>query len=119
MKDWLDENILDCTILHVDNKPISYMVGVKSNDAYFAFDTAYHKEFHKYSHGMLMHNLLLENLYESGVNRFDFGYIADYKKRWTEQLDTMVDITVYPRNLTGTLLKTANKLKEKLKWRSK
>ncbi len=109
--EWQGKKDLDFSILKVGHQPVSYMVGVKNNGCYFAFDTAYKKDFDKYSPGMLMHNLLLEKLHNNGTQRFDFGYIADYKKHWTEDKTEMMDMTIFPNTVGGAILYYLRRMK--------
>src|SRR3989338_10970460 len=91
------------------------MVGIRDNGCYFAFDTAYDQEFAKYSPGAILHNMLLEQLFSKGVKRFDFGYIADYKKRWTENALITKDVVIFPQGFLGSAFWLTHRLKANLK----
>ncbi len=112
-----EQDFLDFSVLLVGGEPIAYMVGLKFNESYFAFDTAYHKEFHQYSPGMILHNLLLERLFKENFKKFDFGYVADYKKHWSQEISKMEDVTVFPHNTLGTVLGLSNRWKNVIKTR--
>ncbi len=103
---------LDFSILELNDRPIAYMVGIVSNGHYFAFDTAYDKDVHQHSPGLILHNLLLQRLFEQGITRLDLGYMAHYKNRWTEERQEMSDIIIYPRNLMGKVVELANQAKD-------
>ena len=111
LKDWQGRDILDFSFLLLNDTPISYMVGLKDKGDYYAFDTAYNKEYSQYSPGMIMHTLLLEKLVAAGTKRFDFGYTAHYKKRWTEEISIITDITIFPKSIVGMLLGLINRIK--------
>ncbi|HBR14259.1 MAG TPA: hypothetical protein DD723_01795 [Candidatus Omnitrophica bacterium] len=105
---------LDISILYAGERPAAYMVGLKYHETYFAFDTAYDKTFHPYSPGLILHNLLIEQLYKDGIRRLDLGYTASYKKRWSEEITLMTDIIIYPGNFKGRILSFIKQLKRKM-----
>ncbi|MCA9400795.1 MAG: GNAT family N-acetyltransferase [Candidatus Omnitrophica bacterium] len=107
-----ESHALDIAFLEVADKPVAYMIGLKRQGYYFAFDTAYDKGFHKLSPGVVMHNLLLEQLYNEGIHTFDFGYDAGYKKRWTEEIMAMKDVVVFPKGLYGLFLRSLESFKK-------
>ncbi len=117
IKQWKGEGRLDFSILEVDGKPISYLVGVENEGCYYAFDTAYDKEFQKFSPGLIMHNHILKNTFDKGLKKFDFGYNASYKKRWSEEQIEMLDITVFPKTLGGQFFLILNTIKRFIKRR--
>ncbi len=112
MASWPQSDALDFTFLKVGDQPIAYMIGIKEKNCYFAFETAYNSEFQQYSPGVILHNLLFARLFKEGIKRFDFGYIAEYKKRWTEEILETKDITIFPEGIWGTILFSANRMKE-------
>ena len=87
------------------------MLGIKFRDCYFAFDTAYDPQYEKFSPGLILHNLLLEKLYQQSITRFDFGFVAEYKKRWSEETLPVCDITIYPQSAIGYFFGGLNRLK--------
>lgn len=112
-KEWQSgKGALDFSVLKAAGNPIAYLVGLKDEGRYFAFDTAYKKEFARYSPGLLLHNLLLERLHQDGIKALDFGYAADYKKRWTEELSSVTDVNIFPSTVTGFFLFTMFILKK-------
>lgn len=107
----LSGSLLDFTFLMVNEKPVAYMVGLINRGVYFAFDTAYDKDFERFSPGLILHNLLMEQLYAQKIKVFDFGYSASYKKRWSSQTRFVSDIIVFPKGIQGMLLKIGQKIK--------
>lgn len=103
---------LDFSVLELNDRPVAYMVGIVSNGCYFAFDTAYDKDVHQHSPGLILHNLLLQRLFDQRITRLDLGYMAHYKNRWTEERQEMSDIIIYPRNLMGKVVELANQVKD-------
>jgi CelD/BcsL family acetyltransferase involved in cellulose biosynthesis len=108
---WQNSGLLDFSIVTVNDTPISYMMGIKYHGCYFAFDTAFDPQYEKFSPGLILHNLLLEKLYQQGITRFDFGFVAEYKKRWSEETLAVCDLTVYPNSTMGFFLGGLNRLK--------
>ncbi len=111
-QEWQGSHGFDFSFLEVDGKPLAYMVGIKSDGCYFAFDTAFDKNYSDYSPGLILHNFLLEKLYNEKMTCFDFGYVASYKRRWTEDVRMTEDITIFPSGIQVKLLFLANQLKQ-------
>jgi CelD/BcsL family acetyltransferase involved in cellulose biosynthesis len=111
---WKNEGVLDFSILQIGDTPIAYMLGIKQDGCYFAFDTAFDRNFEKFSPGMILHNLILEKLYQEKINCFDFGYVSGYKKRWSEETIKVSDLTIFPSNLPGLCCFLAYKGKERI-----
>jgi CelD/BcsL family acetyltransferase involved in cellulose biosynthesis len=112
---WKDAGMLDFSVLHIGDNPIAYMLGIKQDGCYFAFDTAFDRNFEKFSPGMILHNLILEKLYQAKINCFDFGYVSGYKKRWSEETIKVSDLTIFPTSLPGLVVYMLYKMKEKIK----
>lgn len=109
---WQNAGMLDFSFLEVGGKPAAFMVGLKNKGEYFAFETAYGSDFHVYSPGVILHNLLFERFFGEGIKRFDFGYIAAYKKRWTEEILSTQDVTIFPEGFWGGVFFSMNNLKK-------
>jgi len=107
----LKGSMLDFTVLTVDDKPVAYMVGLIQHDCYFAFDTAYDKNFEEFSPGLILHNLLMEELYKDKVRIFDFGFDASYKKRWSSQTLITSDVVIFPRGIKSLVWRMGQQLK--------
>lgn len=107
-----DVTALDFSVLKAGAEPVAYLVGLRQDRQYFAFDTAYRKEFERFSPGMLLHYLLLERLHKEGVKILDFGYVADYKKRWTEEFVAVEDLVIFPETLLGRCFYMIYRLKK-------
>ena len=115
--EWPD-GMLDFAILKLEHKPISFQVGVISQGCYFAFEIAYDQQYHNDSPGFILYNFLLESLFKSGLKRCDEGYLADYKKRRSNDIMAVSDLTLFPNNLLGFILYLANRAKGWLKSKS-
>ncbi len=109
---WKYKKFLNIYALMVNNRPISYMVGIKYNNCYFAFDTAYRQDMARYSPGAVMHNLLIKKLTEENITELDLGYIAEYKKHWMDKSLPVSDIIIYPNTIIGVGLRMLSSLKE-------
>jgi CelD/BcsL family acetyltransferase involved in cellulose biosynthesis len=107
----LKGSMLDFTVLTVNDRPVTYMMGIVKDNYYFAFDTAYDKDFEQYSPGLILHNLLMEELYKDQIRVFDFGYSASYKKRWSSQTLLVSDVVIFSKGFQGVLLKIGHRLK--------
>ena len=109
---WKDQELINIYVLMVNNRAVSYMLGIKYNNCYFAFDTAYRQEMARYSPGAVMHNLLIKRFVEEGITELDLGYIAEYKKHWMDKAIQVSDIIIYPNNIKGSILKGLSYLKK-------
>ena len=114
-KEWRDYEIADISLLRLNGKAIAYIVGFNFNGCFYVFDTAYDERFKKMSPGMVIHNMLLEQLFSQGPKKFDFGYMADYKKRWTDSVSVISDLIVFPKSISGMMLYFADELKDKMR----
>ncbi len=111
---WGGDGRIDVSLLEVGGRPIAYMVGIREGATYFAFDTAYDRDWRDYSPGLVLHNLLLQRLYNEGCRRFDFGLIADYKVRWDPRIEEMKDLTIYPEGVHGWILRALHAAKGRM-----
>jgi CelD/BcsL family acetyltransferase involved in cellulose biosynthesis len=101
---WGREGLLDISVLFFNQIPVAYLVGFKLNGHFYVFDTAYDESFKEFSPGMVIHNMLLEKLFSENIRIFDFGYEAEYKKRWTDNAVDIRDLILYPKTFSGTVL---------------
>ncbi len=112
LEEWGPRGYVDISVLHLNDQALAYLVGFKVDKHFYFFDTAYDERFRNLSPGMVMHNMLLEQLFTEGIEVFDFGYDANYKKRWTEETLPITDLTIFPKDVPGTLLYYAQKAKQ-------
>lgn len=111
-EEWLKKNVVDISLLKLNQKAIAYQVGFQINGGFCAFETAYCEEYHDFSPGMVVINTLLEQMFaEQKIKRFDFGLSADYKRRWTDTSNHILDVTIFPNTIKGFALKTASRIK--------
>ncbi len=115
IKTWGPLEQIDISILKLDDKPLAYLIGFIAEGCFHVFDTGYDDNYKNDSPGMVIHNLLLEILHSSGLKEFNFGYMADYKKRWTEDARVISDCLIFAKGPMGEVLWQANRLKERIK----
>lgn len=115
-EEWMKQNVVDISLLKLNTKAIAYQVGFQINGKFCAFETAYCEEYHDFSPGLVVINTLLEQMFaEQNTKRFDFGLSADYKKRWTESSNTVIDVVIYPKTLRGKMFELLDRLKKNSK----
>lgn len=111
MSAWTRKNYIEVSLLKLNNETIAYIVGFMINKHFYVFDTGFKEKHKDLSAGMLIHNMLLEEMHQECFDIFDFGYVADYKKRWTDTAMTISDLTIFPKGLKGSILVLGYKIK--------
>ncbi|MBI5874091.1 MAG: GNAT family N-acetyltransferase [Candidatus Omnitrophica bacterium] len=112
---WGPMGLLDISVLFFNKAPIAYLVGFNFKGHFYVFDTAYDEFFKEFSPGMVIHNKLLEKLFPENIRIFDFGYEAEYKKRWTESAADISDLILCPKSFSGAVLAGLYAMKRILK----
>jgi CelD/BcsL family acetyltransferase involved in cellulose biosynthesis len=116
-----EEGQLDVCFLFVGDRPVAYTFGALYNHDYYEIDIAYDRELAKMSPGTLLRNRLLQELFDEGLNRFDFVMDYDYKKDLTTDSEEFCTHFVYRKRPYPLLLRY---LKQKVqpsieKWRGR
>ena len=109
---WGGSGYIDISILRLNNKAIAYLVGFIIHKCFYVFDTGYDDQYRDMSPGMVIHNMLLEELHSDDIREFDFGYMADYKKRWTEDARVILDLLIFNNGPLGESLWRIQQFKE-------
>lgn len=108
---WMPKGHLDISLLTIGGKPSAYIITFQINGYYFIFDTAFDDTLKKLSPGMIIHNIFLEEVFKDGFDMIDFGYMAEYKLRWTDEAYRITDVTLFPKGPLGHLLWGLNRYK--------
>ncbi len=69
--------------LDYNNKLISYMIGFFQNNIFYTWNSAFNREFHSFSPGVLLRGLIIKDLIQKGVKEMNFmrgDYL--YKRSW-------------------------------------
>ena len=102
-------------VLYLDDLPISHVYGLMCGDVFYSLKLSHCEQHRKYSPGIVMIALAIQDLISDGVKFWDFsGPTEEYKRRWTKDAYCLRTYTVFSRTIRGRLLRLRSKIKDLL-----
>lgn len=97
--------LLSAHLLKLDNKPLAYILGVRTSDHMFLdLKESFVQSHAKYSPAHVLKRFAFETLINSGVVVYDFmGACEPYKMKWTDKTYRRITIIIYNRTIRGRL----------------
>ncbi len=97
--------LLSAHLLKLDNKPLAYILGVRTDDHMFLdLKESFVQSHAKYSPAHVLKRFALQTLISSGAVVYDFmGACEPYKMKWTDKTYRRYTIIIYNRTIRGRL----------------
>ena len=104
---------IDLGVLEAGGRCIGYLLGVRQDRVFHAFDTGFLPSYAEHSPGSLLHYRMLELLCDGTVAEFNFGHAHDYKERFDPSYRAKVELDFYRTPAVAGLAGTVGWLKRR------
>ena len=104
---------IDLAVLETDGRCVGYLLGMRQDRVFHAFDTGFLPEFAEHSPGSLLHYRMLQLLCDGSTVEFNFGHAHDYKERFDPSDRTKVELDFYRTPAVAGLAGTVGWIKRK------
>jgi CelD/BcsL family acetyltransferase involved in cellulose biosynthesis len=104
---------IDLAVLETDGRCVGYLLGLRQDRVFHAFDTGFTPEFAEQSPGSLLHYRMLQLLCDGSTAEFNFGHAHDYKERFDPSYRTKVELDFYRTPALAGLAGTVGWIKRK------
>jgi len=110
------ERILSLQLLQDGKAPISAVYAFNYKNKIFVFQIAFDPDWSKWSAGAVLIYFCVQSAFENGLREFDWlKGTESYKSFWADAVRDEMQLTVYNRNLRGSVWRAWNSLKSALK----
>lgn len=104
---------VDLAVLETHGRCVGYLLGLRQDRVFHAFDTGFLPEFAEQSPGSLLHYRMLQLLCDGSTVEFNFGHANDYKERFDPSHRTKVELDFYHTSAVARLAGTVGWLKRR------
>lgn len=104
---------IDLAVLETEGRCVGYLLGLRQDRVFHAFDTGFLPEFAEQSPGSLLHYRMLQVLCDGSTVEFNFGHANDYKERFDPSHRTKVELNFYRTPAVAGLAGTVGWLKRR------
>ena len=104
---------IDLAVLESQGRTAGYLLGLRQDGVFHAFDTGFLPEFAEHSPGSLLHYRMLQLLCDGSTVEFSFGHAHDYKERFDPSNHPKVELDFYRTSAVARLAGTVGWLKRR------
>jgi CelD/BcsL family acetyltransferase involved in cellulose biosynthesis len=104
---------IDLAVLEAEGRCIGYLLGLREDGVFHAFDTGFLPEYAEHSPGSLLHYRMLQWLCDGSSVEFNFGHAHDYKERFDPSYRTKLELDFYRTPAVAGLAGTVGWLKRR------
>ena len=93
---------LRLAFLRLDGRPLAFEYGIEHARVYYLLKGGYDPRYARFSPGRLLIRDLLKHSFATGLERFDFGGVAEpFKLEWANGNRELVQVEAFPRSAPG------------------
>ena len=104
---------IDLAVLEAPGRSVGYLLGLRQDGVFHAFDTGFLPEYAEHSPGSLLHYRMLQLLCDGSTAEFNFGHAHDYKERFDPAHRTKIELDFYRTPTVARLAGTVGWLKRR------
>lgn len=104
---------IDLAVLEAEGRCVGYLLGLRQDGVFHAFDTGFLPEFAEHSPGSLLHYRMLQLLCDGSTVEFNFGHAHDYKERFDPSYRNKIELDFYRTPAVAGLAGTVGWLKRR------